>query len=59
MLIFIGLDYEQTLYSCTLCWFVALMAMEAAGLSVEFRHVPAHVGIVGNEKADKLTATGA
>ena len=35
------------------------MAMEAAGLSVEFRHVPAHVGIVGNEKADKLTATGA
>ena len=32
----------------------ALMAMEEAGLNVEFRHVPAHVGIVDNEKADKL-----
>ena len=33
------------------------MAMEAAGLSVEFRHVPAHVGIVDNEKADNLAKT--
>ena len=28
--------------------------MKAAGLKVEFRHVPAHVGIFDNEKADKL-----
>ena len=33
------------------------MAMEEAGLNVEFRHVPAHVGNVGNEKADKLAKT--
>ena len=34
-----------------------LKAMKAAGLKVEFRHVPAHVGIFGDEKADKLAKT--
>ena len=32
----------------------ALKAMKEAGLNVEFKHVPAHVGIFGNEKAVKL-----
>ena len=32
----------------------ALMAMEEAVLNVEFRHVPTHVDIVDNEKADNL-----
>ena len=32
----------------------ALDAIKQADLQVEFRHVPAHVGIYGNEKADKL-----
>ena len=31
-----------------------LNAMKEARLNVEFRHVPAHVGIFGNVKVDKL-----
>ena len=32
----------------------ALTAMKEANIKVEFRHVPAHVGIYGNERADRL-----
>ena len=32
----------------------ALAALRQKDFSIEFRHVPAHVGVHGNERADRL-----
>ena len=36
-----------------------LSALEKANLEVEFRYVPAHVGVYGNERADRLAKAAA
>ena len=37
----------------------ALQALSTAGFGVIFKHVPAHVGIYGNERADRLAKAAA
>ena len=37
----------------------ALQALSAAGFGIVVRHVPAHVGIYGNERADRLAKAAA
>ena len=32
----------------------ALTTLRQKDISIEFRHVPAHVGVYGNERADRL-----
>ena len=34
-------------------------ALATAGLKAEFRYVPAHVGVYGNERADRLAKAAA
>ena len=36
-----------------------LSALAKANFEVEFRHVPAHVGVYGNERADRLAKAAA
>ena len=37
----------------------ALTALDSKNLCVQFKHTPAHVGIYGNEKADRLVKAAA
>ena len=37
----------------------ALTALATTGIKIRVRHVPAHVGIYGNEKADRLAKVAA
>ena len=37
----------------------ALTALDSKNLCVQFKHTPAHVGIYGNEKADRLAKAAA
>ena len=36
-----------------------LTTLDSKNLCVKFRHIPAHVGIYGNEKADRLAKAAA
>ena len=37
----------------------ALTTLEQKGISIKFTHIPAHVGVYGNERADRLSKVAA